>query len=85
MNGKKVKWLRKLVSTKNPVLLLLIRNKYGESTQGMDYDKLFNITKKLYKKGEIQKIKGWPTMSQMRKMKGNVVLDELLIPGTKTE
>jgi len=78
MNEKKVKWLRKLVSTKNPVLLLLIRNKYGESTQGMDYGKLFKTAKKLYKKGEIQKIKGWPTMSEMRKMKGEVLLDGML-------
>ena len=80
MNQKKVKWLRKLVSTKNPVLLLLIRNKYGEWTQGMDYGQLFKTTKKLYKKGELQKIKGWPSMSEMRKMKGEVLVDDLQIP-----
>jgi len=80
MNQKKVKWLKKLVSTKNPVLLLLIRNKYGESTQGMGYAQLFNTAKKLYKNGEIQKIKGWPTIHEMRKMKGEVLFDDILIP-----
>jgi len=78
MNGKKAKWLRKLVSTKNAVLLLLIRNKYGESTQGMDYNQLYTKAKHLYKRGEIQKIKGWPTTNEMRKMKGNVLYDGLL-------
>ena len=62
MNQKKVKWLRKLVNTKNPVLLLLIRNKYGEETQGMDYGQLFKKAKELYRAGEIQKVKNWPTM-----------------------
>ena len=83
MNEKKAKWLRKLVATRNPVLLVMIRNKYGESTQGMDYGQLSKITKKLYKKGEIQKVKGWPTMHEMIKMKGEVVFDEPLTgPGT---
>lgn len=75
MNGKKAKWLKKLVNTKNPVLLLLIRNKYGEETQGMDYGQLYNITKKLYKNGEIQKVKNWPTMNELRKMKGKELFD----------
>jgi hypothetical protein len=83
MNQKKVKWLRKLVSIKNPVLLLLIRNKYGESTQGMDYGQLFKTAKKLYKKGEIQKIKGWPTIHEMRKMKGEVIIDAPLTGGNQ--
>jgi len=78
MNQKKATWLRKLVETRNPVLLLMIRNKYGEATQGMDYGKLFKISKKLYKNGEFQTIKGWPTIHEMRKMKGDVVFDESL-------
>ena len=75
MNQKKAKWLKKLVNTKNPALLLLIRNKYGESTQGMDYGELYKATKYLYKKGEIQKIEGWPTIEEMRKAKGEVIFD----------
>lgn len=78
MNQKKVKWLRKLVNTRNPVLLLLIRNKYGEQTQGMDYGQLFKKAKKLYRDGEIQKVKNWPTMKELRESKGKVILDELL-------
>ena len=81
MNGKKSKWLKRMVSLKNPVLLLLIRNKYGESTQGMDYHHLYKKAKYLYKKGEMQKIKGWPTMEQMRKMKGEVLFDAPLQEG----
>ena len=79
MNQKKAKWLRKLVNTKNPVLLLLIRNHYGESTQGMDYGQLLTKTKHLYKKGEIQKIKNWPTMQELRENKGGVVFDAPLM------
>jgi len=79
MNQKKAKWLRKLVSTKNPVLLLLIRNKFGEATQSMDYGKLYKTAKKLYKSGEIQKIKNWPTIKQLRLMKGKELFDEPLI------
>ena len=70
MNQKKAKWLRALVNTKNPVLLLLIRNKFGESTQGMDFAQLLNAAKKLYRSGEIQKVTNWPTREDLRKMKG---------------
>jgi hypothetical protein len=80
MNGKKAKWLRKLVNTKNPVLLLLIRNIYGDETQGMGYGQLFKKAKYLYKIGEMQKIKDWPTMDQLRKIqKGKVIFDEPLV------
>jgi hypothetical protein len=84
MNGKKAKWLKRLVSTKNVVLLLLIRNKYGESTQGMGYGQLLKKAKYLYKKGEVQKIKGWPTINEMRKMKGDAVFDGPLTGPGKT-
>lgn len=75
MNGKRAKWLRGLVNTRNPVLLLLIRNKYGEQTQGMGYTELYKIAKKLYKNREIQKVKGWPTLKELKKMKGKVIFD----------
>ena len=75
MNNKKAKWLRSLVNTKNPVLLLLIRNKFGETTQGMDYNGLYKAAKKLFKLGEIQKVKNWPTARELRKMKGKELFD----------
>jgi hypothetical protein len=75
MNGKKSKWLKNLVSTRNPVLLLLIRNKFGEQTQGMDYVKLYSAAKKLYKNGEIQKVGNWPSAKELRKMKGKEIFD----------
>ena len=85
MNQKKARWLRKLVATKNVVLLLLIRNKYGESTQGMDYGHLYTKAKQLYKRGEIQKIKDWPTINQMRNTKGDVVFDAPLVGPGQTQ
>jgi hypothetical protein len=75
MNGKKAKWLKKLVSTRNPVLLLLIRNNFGEQTQSMTYTNLLSAAKKLYKMGEIQKVKNWPTMTDLKKHKPKVVVD----------
>jgi hypothetical protein len=78
MNQRKSKWLRKLVATKNPVLLLLIRNEYGEATQKMTYSILTNKAKQLYKQGKFKNIKDWPTMADLRKMKGNVVYDEVI-------
>ncbi|MCK5613092.1 hypothetical protein KAR91_65065 [Candidatus Pacearchaeota archaeon] len=79
MNQKKVKWLRKLVSIRNPALLLLIRNKYGEETQGMDYHQLFKKAKKLYKNGEIQKVNGWPTLKEVKETKRRPLFDAPLI------
>jgi hypothetical protein len=78
MNQKKSKWLKKLVFTKNPVLLLLIRNEYGKATQGMTYSILINKTKQLYKMGKFKKVKGWPTIAELRKKRGEVIFDELI-------
>jgi hypothetical protein len=87
MNEKKAKWLRKLVYTRNPALLLLIRNKYGEQTQGMDYGRLYKKAKDLYKKREIQKVKGWPTIAELRKFKGIKLFDTPLVgkPASRTD
>lgn len=89
MRGKRAKWLKKLVLSKNVVLLLLIRNKYGESTQGMDYGQLLKKAKHLYKQGEIQKIKGWPSLNQLRnqlkQMKGDVQFDTPLTESGKAQ
>jgi len=82
MNGKKVKWLRKLVNTRNPVLLLLIRNNFGEQTQSMTYSNLLAAAKKLYKMGEIQKVKNWPTLQELRNIKSKVVVDGPLVNKT---
>ena len=83
MNGKKAKWLKALVRTRNPVLLLLIRNEFGEKTQGMNYDKLYKISKKLYKQGKLQKVKGWPSVEELRKMKGRELFNAPVVEETQ--
>jgi hypothetical protein len=83
MNQKKAKWLKGLVFSKNPILLLLIRNYYGSSTQGMEYVQLLRKAKILYKNGLIKNVKGWPTREELRK-KGNVIFDELVRPPDRT-
>lgn len=78
MNQKKAKWINKMIATRNPVLLLLIRNEFGEATQGMTYSILKNKAKKLYKMGKFKNITGWPTRDELRKMKPRVIGDELI-------
>lgn len=69
MNGKRSKWLRKMTTSFNPVLLTLIRNKYGEKTKEMDQNQLYKTAKKLWKSGELKEIKGWPTINKLRNLK----------------
>jgi hypothetical protein len=83
MNGKKSKWLKALVRTRNPVLLLMVRNEFGEKTQGMNYDQLYKISKKLYKQGKIQKVKGWPSARELRKMKGRELFNVPVVEGSQ--
>lgn len=65
MNGKRVKWLNKLVTTRNPVLLTLIRNEYGEQTKQMSPRMIYQAAKKLWYKGKIQEVKGWPSLREL--------------------
>ena len=66
MNNKRAKWLRRLVETRNPVLLTLIRNKYGEKTTLMDPRQIYQAAKKMWYKGEIQRVTGWPTIQSVK-------------------
>jgi len=68
MNHKRAKWLNKLVMLRNPVLLTIIRNRYGELTMKMSPKQVYKAAKKLWKKGEIQKVKGWPSYKQLMNM-----------------
>ena len=60
MNSKRSKWLNKLIALRNPVLLALIRNEYGERTKEMSPRMIYQAAKKLWYKGKIQEVKGWP-------------------------
>jgi len=53
MNGKKVKHLRRLIAANEPILLMTIREHYGERTKEMSYRQTYQAAKKLYKKGEL--------------------------------
>jgi len=67
MNGKRAKWLNKLVTLRNPVLLTLIRNEYRERTKEMSPRGIYRAAKKLWYKGKIQEVKGWPTLQELVK------------------
>jgi hypothetical protein len=51
----------------------------------MVHHQLYTKAKKLYKNGEIQKIKGWPTINEMRKMKGTEIHNGPLIGPEQTQ
>jgi len=68
MNQGRTKWLRRLVETRNPVLLTLIRNKYGEKTQAMGPKQIYKAAKKLWEQGEIQKVTAWPNIQELKKL-----------------
>ena len=53
MRGKKAKQLRRLLDANEPILLMAIRQHYGEKTKGMSYRETYRAAKKLYKKGEL--------------------------------
>jgi hypothetical protein len=65
MNGKRAKWLNKLVALRNPVLLALIRNEYGERTKQMSPRMIYKAAKELWRKGKIQEVKGWPSQREL--------------------
>ncbi len=69
MNGKRSKWIRRLAQTQNVVLLTMIRNKFGEKTKEMGPRQIYQSAKKLWDRGDIQKVKGWPTYNQLKNMK----------------
>ena len=60
MRGKRKKWISKLIESKDPVLLMQIRNKYGDRTTNMTPRKVYQVVKEMWKKHELQHIKGWP-------------------------
>jgi hypothetical protein len=64
MNSKRSKWLKRLVESQNPVLLTLIRNKYGERTKEMGSRQIYKAAKKMWYQGEIQRVTKWPTLTK---------------------
>lgn len=53
MNGKRVKHLKRLVAANEPILLMTIRQHYGEKTKDFEYRQIVRAAKKLYKQGEL--------------------------------
>ena len=46
----------------------MIRNKFGEKTKEMGPRQIYQSAKKLWNRGELQKVTGWPTMQQLKNM-----------------
>jgi len=49
MNNRRAKWLRELVISEDPSLLLTVRKHFKEKTKEMDDFKLYQAAKKLWK------------------------------------
>jgi len=50
MNAKRSKWLRKVVISKHPKVLEMVKEKYGEEVANkMTYKKVINACKKMWK------------------------------------
>jgi hypothetical protein len=60
MRQKRAKWIKKLVESGDPVLLMAIRNKYGDKTQNMKPEKVYKVAKEMWKSNELKHITGWP-------------------------
>ncbi len=60
MSGNRAKWIRKLLATDDPVLLMAIRNKYGDRTNQMHKRKVYQVAKELWSRKELRHIKDWP-------------------------
>ena len=68
MNGKRAKWIAKLVATQNPVLLVMIRNKYGKLTERMTPRQIYQAAKKMWYSGELKGVRGWPSLKELKNM-----------------
>lgn len=53
MRGKKAKQIRRLLAAKEPILLMTIRQEYGERTKEMSFRSTYKAAKNLYKRGLI--------------------------------
>ena len=67
MRQTRARCIKKLVESKDPVLLMAIRNKYGEKTKEMTPAKVYKIAKEMWKKHELQHIVGWPKINKKRR------------------
>jgi len=48
MNGKRAKKIYKMVKSKFPTLLLMIRKYYGDETKNMSEKRVYRIAKKMW-------------------------------------
>ena len=53
MRGTKAKQLRRLIAAQEPILLMTIRNHYGERPEKFEYRQTLKAAKNLYMKGEL--------------------------------
>ncbi len=54
MNGGKVKKLRKYILKNLDKVLIIIRNEFGEKTEGMGSRQIYQNAKRLYKSGKLK-------------------------------
>ena len=65
MNRRRAKHISKLVATQNPVVLLSIRNKFGERTEHMKPRRIYREAKKMWS-SHAKGTEEWPTIKQLQ-------------------
>jgi len=53
MNGEKARHIRRLLEANETILLMAIRQRYGEKTKEMSKRDTYKAAKKLYKEGDL--------------------------------
>ena len=64
MNSGRAKLIRKLIALKNPQVLLMLRNVYGERTAKMSYQQIVRAAKRLWKE-KAPGTEKWPKRKEL--------------------
>ncbi len=49
MNSRRAKWIKKVVVSKHPKILEMIKEKFGEKTEKMTYNQVIKACKRMWK------------------------------------
>lgn len=81
MRGKKAKQIRRLLEAKEPILLIAIRQEYGEKTKKMSHRSTYRAAKNLYKQGRLDDLikatRGIRNLSTLRGVQNSIIREEV--------
>ncbi len=69
MNGKRSKWIRKVVMSRHPKIMEMVKKRYGEERANkMTYNQVIKACKKMWK-GRVPGIEQWEIYKEVKETK----------------